>query len=243
MKNYQALLKISTVVVLMFAVVAFVPAVCTKAQSPDLPAIVSAVSPTIPPVAINIRISGSIVVELTLDGEGKVTSAKAVEGVSLFQKSAEQAVLQWKFAPSKEISRTLRLTLVYPQVSYGEFAYISVLPYKMNLKIYVKPPDTVSQIPSDWRPWKDRCQVHGDILKKDKVEIIYGLMGFREGYLEARKRLFPNADTAAYGGCVVTTDAITGEVTPKYAEVLYCRHCRIAERKWSYRNRNRKFAA
>jgi TonB family protein len=245
MKSYQALSRIFVVMALMLAAAVSVSRPSIKAQSSDLPAIVSSISPTIPPIAIAARMSGRIVVELTLDAEGKVTSANAVEGIPLLRKSAEQAVLQWRFAPSKENSRTFSLTLVYPQVSYGESAFISVLPYRMNLKVslpeYIKPPDTVSYIPSDWRPGKDRCKVHGDILKKDKVEIVYGLIGFKEGYLESQKRLFPNANTAAYGGCVMTTDAITGEVTPKCAEVLYCRHCRIAERKWSYRNRNRKF--
>lgn len=218
-----------------------------EAQNPDLPAIVSSVTPTIPPIAIAARASGSVVVELSLDAEGKVISAKSVEGHPLFRKSTEQAVLQWKFAPTNESVRHLRLTLTYPKVVYGEAASITVLPYRIELKVslpeYMKPPDTVSRIPSDWKPGKDRCKVHGEILKKDKVEIVYGLVGFREGYLEAQKRLFPNANTADYGGCVMTTDAITGEVTPKYAEVLYCSQCRKAERKWGYRNRHRKFVA
>ena len=245
--KYQASSKLFVIVAMLLAGIASAPAPLSQAQNTEPPKIVSTVTPSIPPIALAARVSGNVVTELTVDGEGKVLSARAVEGHPLLRKSTEQAALQWRFAPAQESARTLRLTFIYPKVAYGESENIMVLPYRTELKIalpeYAKPPDTESQISSDWRPGKDRCRVHGEVLKKDKVEIVYGLVGFREGYLEAQKKLFPNANTAAYGGCVVMTDVVSGEVSPKYAEVLYCRVCRMAERRWSYRNRHRKFSA
>jgi hypothetical protein len=38
-------------------------------------------------------------------------------------------------------------------------------------------------------------------------------------------------------------DAVTGEVRPKFAEVLYFNQCRTAEKEWNYRNRHKNFSA
>jgi hypothetical protein len=183
---------------------------------------------------------------LTIDADGKAISARATEGHPILQRATEQAVLQWRFAPAIEPSRVIRLTFIYPEISYGGSPSISVLPYRIELEVtlpeYLKPPQTESHIPADWTPGKDRCWIHGAVLKEGRVEILYGLLGFRKGYQKAQVRLFPNAHTEVYGGCVIMTDAVTGEVTPKFADVLYCSKCRIAEKKWGHRNRHRKFS-
>ncbi|PYT06553.1 MAG: hypothetical protein DMF60_09105 [Acidobacteria bacterium] len=74
-------------------------------------------------------------------------------------------------------------------------------------------------------------------MKKDRVEIIYGLMAFRAGYEKAEQALFPNANTVAFGGCVIMTDPISGQVSPKFAEVLYCSRCRFENKRWNSTNR------
>jgi hypothetical protein len=244
--RYQAVAKLCAIVALLLAGITSAPAPLSEAQDIDLPAIVFSSPPTIPPIVLAARVSGNVVTELSLDAEGKVFSAHAVEGHPLLRKCSEQAALRWRFAPATKSARTLRLTFIYPKLAFGESAHITVLPYRTQLKLvlpeYVKPPDTETYIPLDWRPGKDRCNVHGEVLKMDRVEIVYGLIGFREGYLEAQKKLFPNAETATYGGCVIVTDVVSGEVSPKYAEVLYCRRCRIAERRWNHRNRHKKYS-
>ena len=84
----------------------------------------------------------------------------------------------------------------------------------------------MSYVPQDFKAGKDRCEVHGVALERDKVKIVYGLIEFKAGYIEAKRRLFPNSNTVYFGGCVITDDS------PKYAEVLYCRRCREAETEW-----------
>lgn len=69
-----------------------------------------------------------------------------------------------------------------------------------------------------------RCSIHGTPLRRDTVEIAYGLIVFRPGYAEAQAADFPHAESYVLGGCV---DHGASEPT---AEVAYCFLCRAAER-------------
>ena len=181
----------------------------------------------IPHVVVIGRVSGRVVIDLDIAPDGAVISTRFVEGHSLLRKATEEALLRWRFARSN-VSRKLRLTFVYPVIEPRKTLSVLVLPYRMELESkFEAPPDTVSYIPSDFEEGKTRCEVHGDLLHKDKVEIAYGLVGFKVGYIEAQEKLFPNSNKLYYGGCVITDES------PKYAEVLYCPKCRRAESKWS----------
>jgi hypothetical protein len=72
---------------------------------------------------------------------------------------------------------------------------------------------------------KKRCQIHGEILKKVHVPIVYGLVINIE-QPAARRELFPNANRVVYGGC--EWDASY----PKESEVYYCYECRVAQYKY-----------
>jgi hypothetical protein len=103
-------------------------------------------------------------------------------------------------------------------------------------------PETENYIPRNWQAKTDRCELHGKLFKKDRVEIIYGLISFRNGFFEAAEKLFPHANTEVGGGCVIDIDAVTGQqISPMYAEVLYCSKCRKAQKKWSRENRVKAF--
>jgi hypothetical protein len=73
------------------------------------------------------------------------------------------------------------------------------------------------------------CPVHHLRLKKEKLEIVYGLVvdpcGSSERIASAAKN-FPYANSVIYGGCVVESDS------PTYKEVLYCERCREVEKSW-----------
>ena len=56
--------------------------------------------PTYPPAARSARVSGLVVVEVVIDGSGKVISAKATTGHSLLQAAAVQAAQQARFTPT-----------------------------------------------------------------------------------------------------------------------------------------------
>jgi periplasmic protein TonB len=58
------------------------------------------VQPHYPDLARRMNVSGTVRVAIIVDTAGKVTSAKAVDGPSVLQGPAEQAVRQWLFRPA-----------------------------------------------------------------------------------------------------------------------------------------------
>jgi TonB family protein len=59
------------------------------------------VEPTYPPLAKTARISGSVVVEVTVAEEGNVISARAISGHPLLKDSSVAAAKEWSFEPTK----------------------------------------------------------------------------------------------------------------------------------------------
>ncbi len=74
-------------------------------------------------------------------------------------------------------------------------------------------------------PTQTVCEVHQVELQKDVVPISYGLMPAQDfQYHNAYRTLFPHSKQRFNGGCVIDEY--------RYAEVLYCEQCRIAEKQW-----------
>ena len=62
-------------------------------------AVKSRVSPAYPELARRMKISGAVVISVTVDAQGNVTDAKAVSGNRMLSAAAEDAVRKWKFLP------------------------------------------------------------------------------------------------------------------------------------------------
>ena len=58
------------------------------------------VEPTYPSVARSSQVSGSVVIEITIDESGTVTSARAISGHPLLREAAVNAARQWRFKPA-----------------------------------------------------------------------------------------------------------------------------------------------
>jgi len=58
------------------------------------------VAPVYPAIAQSARVSGDVVIEATIDEEGKVADAKVVKSVPLLDQAALDAVQQWQYRPS-----------------------------------------------------------------------------------------------------------------------------------------------
>jgi protein TonB len=58
------------------------------------------VEPTYPPLAKAARVSGSVVVEVTVDEGGSVISARAISGHPLLKDAAVNAARGWRFSPT-----------------------------------------------------------------------------------------------------------------------------------------------
>jgi TonB family protein len=59
------------------------------------------VEPTYPPLAKAAQVSGSVVVEVTIDEEGGVVSSRAISGHPLLKDAALAAALGWRFSQTK----------------------------------------------------------------------------------------------------------------------------------------------
>ena len=220
---------ISILLLLLAAVVAF--GSTSHLQTSDQPAVDSQAAPQISLEAAAMGASGTVEVEVQIDSYGRVTAARAVSGDPGLHGACEEAARRWLFAPSigDKTARKANLIFEFEAVSWNapgrmsEFSRVGT--YSMKIK-YKRPQlaDTISYIPADWTG-QERCQIHHEVLSKNKVQIAYGLFLFDDGFLEIQKNRFPNANSVFFGGCVVEY--------AKYAEVLYCQKCRDAESEWS----------
>jgi TonB family protein len=78
------------------------PAVKLRAGAPEfVPAqVVRRVQPEFPLAARGSKVSGTVLVQVTIDTGGTVTSAKAIEGPLMFRRASEDAARKWKFRPA-----------------------------------------------------------------------------------------------------------------------------------------------
>jgi TonB family protein len=58
------------------------------------------VAPVYPAIAQSARVQGDVVIEATIDEEGKVADARVVKSVPLLDQAALDAVRQWEYQPS-----------------------------------------------------------------------------------------------------------------------------------------------
>ncbi|MDQ1613143.1 MAG: periplasmic protein TonB [Pyrinomonadaceae bacterium] len=66
--------------------------------------------PSYPPVAQAARAQGTVVVQITVDEEGYVISARAISGHPLLQQAAVQAARQARFAPTRLSGKPVKVT-------------------------------------------------------------------------------------------------------------------------------------
>ena len=58
------------------------------------------VAPVYPAIAQSARVQGDVVIEATIDEDGKVADTKVVKSVPLLDQAALDAVKQWEYRPS-----------------------------------------------------------------------------------------------------------------------------------------------
>jgi hypothetical protein len=135
---------------------------------------------------------------------------------------------KWTFDKSAEPGRAVMLET---ETDYSNKKLL-ILPYRLEIKLTV--PEVVSYIPADWKEGSHNCEIHQEILKKERLEIIYGSTSFPfdfYAYEAAEPKLFPHANDASFGGCIIDDES------PKYVEVLYCERCRAAKSDWIKKQR------
>jgi len=84
------------------------------------------VEPAYPPLAKAARVSGSVVVEVTIDEEGKVFAARAISGHPLLKDAAVSAAKEWTFAQTMLTGVAVRVI--------GTITFNFNLDYKREIK-------------------------------------------------------------------------------------------------------------
>ena len=63
------------------------------------PTLVKRVAPVYPPIAVNARVQGVVILEATVGLDGRVEDVEVLRSIPLFDKAAIDAVRQWVYAP------------------------------------------------------------------------------------------------------------------------------------------------
>jgi TonB family protein len=116
-----------------------------RQSASESPAVIAAVAPTAyPAIALSANAHGEVIVEVQVNTEGKVESAKVISGHPLLQSVSEVAAKQWKFSSAEGVpkARTVKLTFAYREVDKGptpklhEFTTVFLPPYKVEIQVH-----------------------------------------------------------------------------------------------------------
>jgi hypothetical protein len=193
-------------------------------------------APSYPPLAYVARVTGTVVVDLTLDLSGKVQATRVVDGHPLLAGASEKTALLWRFAEAEKSGapRQVRGWLDY-KIAQGtteteETRSAFFPPNRIEItKVTKQLPRIVSYVPADLGELAEvKCKVHRETMREDTVPIIYGLIIEEDADSKATSQQFPNASLSISGGCVVEN--------ARFARVLYCRKCRSAAADWKRRH-------
>jgi TonB family protein len=212
-----------------------------RMQSGDDPKVIETKAPVYPAIAFAAHASGTVLVDVEVDPEGKVTSARAISGSPLLLAASRNAALGWRFQASSPATTSSKVQLKFdfdPDASRCNRFY-TITPYHLRIAPD-SPRETISYVANYS---ETHCRVHGTRLLHARVEIIYGLLDTPKKYEEVEKKFFPNANSEVFGGCLVekeTCDGVEKQWNPKYAEVLYCPKCRLARQQWLKKHRLRR---
>ncbi|HLX84047.1 MAG TPA: energy transducer TonB [Terriglobales bacterium] len=91
------------------------------------------VGPSYPRLAWQAGIQGTVTVEIELDTDGNVVSAKASGAHEMLQRAAEENIRLWTFSEVTPDQHTLTFTYVYRIVSPEQGRYSTRLPVKFDL--------------------------------------------------------------------------------------------------------------
>jgi protein TonB len=76
--------------------------------STALASVVTRVTPEIPALAKQLKLSGVVEMDVTIDEEGAVESVSVLRGNPILSKAAESTIKKWKFRPIKQGDKTIK---------------------------------------------------------------------------------------------------------------------------------------
>ncbi len=196
-----------------------------------------------PPAARAVRATGQVAIDLSIDNEGNVVTAKAISGHPLLRAASEHAVRFWKYE-KVAIDSPIRPETVY--LEYSADIETKLIPESAEASETVTETDfsgptygkvrLVELIPRLLRlPRKDgiveshKCSLHGDELIIELArfscsDVLNDKFVPPDGYLDSLSELFPFASSPDRIGC--------GNEGIELKEIRYCANCRIARNNW-----------
>ncbi len=232
------IVRLIAMVLLLFLGVPTTKPIVNSQSSP--PQLIHAVPPFINSKVVMLATPGFANLKIEIDTIGKVISSHFNSGHPLLMAASKDALSQWQFEVQKNSIdvRTLEV--------YSRDAKVKISPYDISLDVsYECPNENQSALPvSDTRQEiKVQCKVHKKLLKREIVDVVYGLQSYRRGFLKAQERYFPNDNFYFGGGCVIMTDTYGRcEMGPaKFAIASFCQKCRAASKNWVKRHKNTPF--
>ncbi len=109
--KHRSLLTILFLAAALFVELQIIVTAVSRSES-ESPAVVAAIVPPYPIIARAAHVGGEVRVEVSINPNGEVVSAKA-SGHQLLADAAERAAKQWRFAPAKDVSSNRMATLIF----------------------------------------------------------------------------------------------------------------------------------
>ena len=89
------------------------PAAERVPPSTALGALVTRVPPEVPALARQLKLSGVVEMDVTIDEEGSVESVNVLRGNPILAKAAEDTMKKWKFKPIKQGDKTIKAVTTF----------------------------------------------------------------------------------------------------------------------------------
>ena len=67
------------------------------------------VTPAYPPIAMQLKLKGELMVDIVVNAQGEVEDAKVAKGNAIFSQNAITAVKQWKFQPLEKEGKPVKM--------------------------------------------------------------------------------------------------------------------------------------
>jgi TonB family protein len=129
-----------------------------KGLSFGQPAVVSAVAPAYPVLALASNTSGKVELEVEINAAGEVTSEQIIDGHLLLRQATERTARRWRFAPDAGAlkARTVVLTFVFrimpKDTGAEELTPVFIPPYQVEVRHQPFEPVVDSDPPTYTRP-------------------------------------------------------------------------------------------
>jgi len=136
---------------------------CQESTSTERPAVVSAVAPAYPVVAVASNTSGTVQVEVKVNTAGEVIFAQSIDGHPLLRQKAENTARRWRFMPVANDARVRLVTLTFvfrimsKETVVDDLTPVFTPPYQIEVRHRPFDPVVDSDPPTYVRPtaqWK-----------------------------------------------------------------------------------------